>query len=93
MSKYAFKKLRVGQKVILAVDRQAFGSGYPTRNGYAYIPAGTIGTVGSVGVPSVTGPNGRCRFYACIDFPHDTLTLPNPHRNSYRVSAYPEDIK
>ena len=89
-----FKKLKVGDEVTLVVQQRAYGAGFPTSDGCAYIPKGSKGIVGAVDVPSVYQRKGTPSTFIYIDFPPDTLPLPNPHQNRYRCAVFhPEELE
>lgn len=93
-----FRKLALGDTVTLATPRQCYGHFENTEFGRAFVPAEVSGTVGAILVPAVTGES---RFFVCADFSPDTpletekrkkLCDENPHRNPYRVAAYPFEL-
>ena len=67
MTQKQFKALNIGDRVTLAVPRNDYTCGHKTADGLIYVPAGTIGVIGAVNVPYVTGRDGRHGF-ACVDF-------------------------
>lgn len=100
MTKNKFNKLQIGDRVMLTEHREAYGS-FPTVDGRAYIPAAALGVVGAVKVPTTMGKNGVAKFFVCVDFPAEqklvdyrgfTIDYENPHRNTYRTSAYAHEI-
>jgi len=97
MTPSQFRALKKGDTVTLSEPRPVYACGFPTEDGRVYVPTGTAGTAGAVCVPAVT----RNRVFACVDFPPDCplvdhrgrpVTVPNPHRNEWRVSAYAEEL-
>jgi hypothetical protein len=99
-----YKKLKPRDAVTLAAPLSTYSCGHPTPDGRVYVPAGTVGIVGSVNVPEVyTRLNKAPRPYGftCVDFPAGTPLVDlkgNTTRGWFkenakvRVAAWPEDL-
>ncbi len=100
MKKSDYKKLKKGDKVTLAEDMIAYGFHWDVWGHRVGIPKGATGVIGAVDVPFVRGPE---RTFVCVDFPPSTqlinprdggeITVPNPHKSSYRVAAIESQLK
>jgi hypothetical protein len=82
-----------GRKVRLLVSSKAYGCGFPTWTGEAFVPKGAVGTVATDRVPSVCRNNV---WFCCVDFPHDQpledskgkpFVFENTHKNKIRVGV------
>jgi hypothetical protein len=105
MTLYKFQRLKVGDRVTLAVARPSYSCGHPAVHGRVYVAKGESGVVGSVNVPQVTTGLGRpLRKYgfACIDFTREAKLEDykgRPTRGWYkddatpRVAAWPEELE
>lgn len=84
-------KFKVGDKVVILVDKQPYYSGYGG-NPLVTIPKGTIGTVEAVNVPSVHRDN---IYFNCVDFVLDGVYSGNPSfkQNVWRCSLFDNEIR
>lgn len=98
MTRRKFNKLKVGDKVTLAVDLDGYHDmlrwkdteGHPLRR---EVPAGTEGVVGSVKVPSIYGTHGP--YFVCVDFPDNPINYKcgfGPTFVVQRVAAHDKDL-
>ena len=98
MTKRQYGALQVGQTVRLTQRSPVYGYNYPTPSGRAYIEAGKCGTVASIKVPMVRGPE---RDFCCVDFSSDTqlvddrgveVEFTNQHGHPYRIACIESNI-
>ena len=76
MTAKQFKQLKIGDRVRLTVARPDYSCGHKTPDGRMYIPVGTVGVIGVVNVPFVSGPN-RKQGFACLDVPAGSFKFEN----------------
>lgn len=88
--------LRIGDKVVLTKDKEAYYSGYGN-NPKVVIKAGTIGVVGAVDTPQVRKPIGRHanETFTCVDFvvPEVFRGDPRHGNNTWRCSVYKNEMR
>lgn len=96
MTNAKFRRLKIGDRVTLAVACPDYTCGHNTWDGRVYIPVGSKGTIGAILVPSVYGN----RIFHCVDFPKETPLQDYRGRaathwdstSGYRCAVYPDEI-
>ena len=87
-------KFKVGDKVALKVDHEAYYSGY-AGNPVVIGPAGTVGVVGSVNVPFVWRIKGHPTTFNCVDFVLPGVYSGNPiyKHDTWRCGVVDKDLR